>query len=291
MKKFLWVIAYAVLLVAFTFYSVLDTFTISRVYNSADAHIPEIPEITQDIISTDTCYWDGNILITIAQYREYETEIYVAEVIIKSPEYLRTALAKNQYGKNIIDLTSNTAKANGALFAVNGDFYGVRNDGYVIRNGELFRNVPAERDTLVIGKDGSFNIVKDTEVTAEELLENGAAHAISFGPSLIENSQLTVNTESKVDLEWASNPRTAIGIVGEGHYLFVVSDGRLSDSKGLSIFELASFMRSLGVTDAYNLDGGGSATMYFNGRVVNRPTTQDQIIAEREVSDIVYIGY
>ena len=284
MKKFLWVIAYAVLLVAFTFYSVL-------VYNSADAHIPEIPEITQDIISTDTCYWDGNILITIAQYREYETEIYVAEVIIKSPEYLRTALAKNQYGKNIIDLTSDTAKANGALFAVNGDFYGVRNDGYVIRNGELFRNVPAERDTLVIGKDGSFNIVKDTEVTAEELLENGAAHAISFGPSLIENSQLTVNTESKVDLEWASNPRTAIGIVGEGHYLFVVSDGRLSDSKGLSIFELASFMRSLGVTDAYNLDGGGSATMYFNGRVVNRPTTQDQIIAEREVSDIVYIGY
>ena len=50
-------------------------------------------------------------------------------------------------------------------------------------------------------------------------------------------------------------------------------------------------MQSYGVTTAYNLDGGGSSTMYFNGKVVNNPTTSGNTIEERAVSDIVYIGY
>lgn len=45
------------------------------------------------------------------------------------------------------------------------------------------------------------------------------------------------------------------------------------------------------MSTAYNLDGGGSATMYFNGRVVNTPTSNGDPGDEREVSDIVYIGY
>ena len=89
----------------------------------------------------------------------------------------------------------------------------------------------------------------------------------------------------------ASNPRTAIGQIDELHYVFVVSDGRTSASDGLSLYELASFMSELGVRTAYNLDGGGSSTMVFNGRVVNNPTTNGRSISERSVSDIVYIGY
>ena len=49
-------------------------------------------------------------------------------------------------------------------------------------------------------------------------------------------------------------------------------------------------MQGLGVTTAYNLDGGGSSTLYFNGKVVNNPTTNGNTISERKVSDIVYIG-
>lgn len=88
----------------------------------------------------------------------------------------------------------------------------------------------------------------------------------------------------------ASNPRTAIGIIDNLHYVLVVSDGRTKESDGLSLLELAEFMESLGVTTAYNLDGGGSSTMYFNGEVVNQPTTNGKSIKERRVSDIVYIG-
>ena len=53
----------------------------------------------------------------------------------------------------------------------------------------------------------------------------------------------------------ASNPRTAIGIIDENHYIIVVSDGRTSESEGLSLYQLAEVMKSYGVKTAYNLDG------------------------------------
>ena len=88
----------------------------------------------------------------------------------------------------------------------------------------------------------------------------------------------------------ASNPRTAIGLIDANHFVFVVSDGRTAESSGLSLYELAQFMQGLGVKTAYNLDGGGSSAMVFNGQVINNPTTSGRSIKERGVSDIVYIG-
>ena len=88
----------------------------------------------------------------------------------------------------------------------------------------------------------------------------------------------------------ASNPRTMIGKIDDNHFVFIVSDGRTSDSVGLSLYELATFAKSLGVEIGYNLDGGGSSAMYFNGNLINKPTTTGRI-SERSVSDIVYIGY
>ena len=67
------------------------------------------------------------------------------------------------------------------------------------------------------------------------------------------------------------------------------SDGRTSESQGLSLKQLAEFMKELNVTTAYNLDGGGSSSMYFNGQIINKPTTNGRNIEEREVSDIVYL--
>lgn len=113
----------------------------------------------------------------------------------------------------------------------------------------------------------------------------------SFGPALIEKSQISVTEEDEVGKAMMSNPRTAIGFIDDLHYVFVVSDGRTRASRGLSLYELAQFMETLGVKTAYNLDGGGSSTMYFNGRIINNPTTDGRTMKERSVSDIVYIGY
>ena len=71
----------------------------------------------------------------------------------------------------------------------------------------------------------------------------------------------------------------------------VVSDGRTERSAGLTLYQLAQFLQSKGAVMAYNLDGGGSSTMYFNGRVVNEPVNHGSTVSERSISDIVYIGY
>ena len=133
-----------------------------------------------------------------------------------------------------------------------------------------------------------MEVVNDSEYTAEELVSMGVWQAFSFGPALLEDGEIAVDVNTEVDKAKTSNPRTAIGIIDANHFIFVVSDGRTTESEGLSLYELAEFMQELGAETAYNLDGGGSSTMYFNGSVINNPTSGGSI-KERSVSDIVYI--
>ena len=235
-------------------------------------------------------YSDSNTSITLKQYRAYDSEIYVADVTVSDVSVLKTALANNTYGRNITDTTSNMAKENNAVLAINGDYYGARQAGYVIRNGNLYRNTSGDRDALVITKTGEFEFVSENETSAEELLQSGAYQVLSFGPVLLADGEISVGENDEVGMAMASNPRTAIGYLGNNHYVFVVSDGRTSESAGLSLYELATFMKELGVVDAYNLDGGGSSTMVFKGEIINNPTTNGHSNQERSVSDIVYIG-
>ena len=237
-------------------------------------------------------YKDENIQIELKTYREYNTNIYVADILLNNSSYLKTALANNSYGKNITDKTSNISKNVNAILSVNGDYYGVREKGYVLKNGVIYRNVKSDnQEDLAIYNDGSFEIINENDITIEELKEKGVYNILSFGPGLIDNYKIIVNSNDEVARSMASNPRTAIGIIDKNHYVFVVSDGRNSDNIGLSLYELAEFMNSLNVKTAYNLDGGGSSTMYFNGNIVNNPTTNGRNQSERSVSDIVYIGY
>ena len=158
----------------------------------------------------------------------------------------------------------------------------------MIRNGVVYRNTAKGVDVLCIYADGTMEVVSDREYSAEELVAKGVWQAFSFGPALVENSSVTVGVNTEVGKAMASNPRTAIGLIDKNHFVLVVSDGRTSESTGLSVYQLATFMQSLGVKTAYNLDGGGSSTMVFNGQLVNKPTTTGRI-SERGVSDIVYI--
>ncbi len=241
--------------------------------------------------SQETSYSDENINITLTEYSAYDTAIYAADVTVSSAVYLKTAFADDAYGKNITAATSAIAGAHDAILAVNGDYYGARETGYVIRNGVVYRS-DAEPGTevLCIYADGTMQIIDPSEVSAEELVERGVWQAFSFGPALIENGETAVSVSEEVSKAKTSNPRTAIGIIDANHYVFVVSDGRTDESEGLSLYQLAEFMKSLGVKCAYNLDGGGSSTMYFMGQVINQPTTTGSSIKERSVSDIVYIG-
>ena len=301
---------YGAILAAFTLFVVLDAFVIPRSYASASAAESSSAQTVQTSSSsgsssgtastlsssaattTDTSYSDGNITIKITTDRVDGTTVYVADIQVTSVEYLKAALAGSTYGKNVTAVTSSIASSNNAILAINGDYYGARDSGYVVRNGTLYRSDSAgsDQEDLVVYSDGSFDIISEGDVTAEELVQNGAWQVFSFGPGLIDNGEITVSSNSEVGQAKTSNPRTAIGEISPLHYVMVVADGRTSESAGLSLYQLAEYMQSLGVQTAYNLDGGGSSTMYWNGQVINNPTTTGNSIKERKVSDIVYIG-
>ena len=235
-------------------------------------------------------YSDSKSKITVTQYRAYDSNIYVADVEVTDGTSILSAFANNTYGRNIIDTTSDMAEENNAVLAINGDYYGARQSGYVIRNGVVYRNQGSNGEDMVISKDGTLSFISESDTTTDSLIQKQAWQVLSFGPVLVENGQIAVTENDEVGMAMASNPRTAIGTVAKNHYLFVVSDGRTSESAGLSLYELANFMKSLGATNVYNLDGGGSSTMVFQGEVVNNPTTNGNNISERAVSDILYIG-
>ena len=245
----------------------------------------EIVELTED----NNSYEDENIKIHITEYEEEGVEIYVADIKLTSAQYLKTAFANDTYGRNITDTTSAIAKAHDAILAVNGDYYGTQEKGYVIRNGIVYRSIGNGKDILCVYADGTMDIMSSDDYTPEELVEMGVWQAFCFGPKLVYDGEVTVSEGRGNGRIKNANPRTAIGMIEANHFVFVVADGRTDESSGLTLYELAAFMQELGVKCAYNLDGGGSSTMVFNGDVINHPSTGGDIM-ERSVSDIVYIG-
>lgn len=278
-KRYAYASVVGLLLTGSFSYSMLKTFvlaeTISTVATtSTSTNTATASQAAKTATVTDSSYKDDNISVNLSETTVNSTQVYIADVTVSSSDYLKTAFAQNAFGTNVTAKTSETAADNNAILAVNGDYYGANSTGYVIRNGVVYRDTVREDSSngdLAIYKDGSFKIIYEDQISADQLVKDGVVNLLAFGPALVENGEIAVGTNEEVGQAMASNPRTAIGIIDENHYIIVVSDGRTSESKGLSLYQMAEVMKSYGVNTAYNLDGGGSSTLYFNGQVINKP--------------------
>jgi exopolysaccharide biosynthesis protein len=249
-------------------------------------------------VATDTSYVSDSSNINISTVTtgsgDSTVTYYVADVVLDDATTLRSAFANDSFGENITETTSQIADANNAVFAINGDYYGFRDTGIVIRNGVVFRDEGA-RQGLAFYRDGTVKVYDETATTAEQLLADGVWNTLSFGPSLLNDGEVAEGIEDvEVDTNFGNHsiqgeqPRTAVGIINENHLVFVVVDGRSPGySAGVTMTGLAEIMQGLGATTAYNIDGGGSSTMYFNGELVNNPLGENK---ERGTSDILYIA-
>ncbi|MDM7832552.1 phosphodiester glycosidase family protein [Cellulomonas edaphi] len=219
---------------------------------------------------------------------------YVADVTLSDATLLRSAFADNEFGTNIVENTSDIAADNDAVFAINGDYYGFRDTGIVIRNGVVFRDDGA-REGLAFYRDGHVEVYDETTTTAQQLVDAGVWNTLSFGPSLLDDGEIAAGIDDvEVDTNFGNHsiqgeqPRTAVGVIDDNHLVFVVVDGRSTGySAGVTMTGLAEIMQGLGATTAYNIDGGGSSTMVFDGDLVNNPLGRGK---ERGTSDILYVG-
>ncbi|PKK94306.1 MAG: exopolysaccharide biosynthesis protein [Tenericutes bacterium HGW-Tenericutes-6] len=231
-------------------------------------------------------HMSDHVIIKLYQLRMFESDIYVADIVVRDPRFIMSGLAKNLFGgQNQVETVSKMAMDRNAVFAINADYASHYNTGIVIKNGEILRRTISYRYATALFLDGRVESFKETQTNAQRLLFDGAWQVFSFGPVLVKNGETVSSVDDGYQRNRVDNPRSAFGWIEDMRYVFVTVDGRSSISIGVDIEELAIIMQSLGAKEAYNFDGGGSATMYFNGRVVNKPSQG----YERGVGDMVYI--
>ncbi len=256
-------------------------------------------------VITDNSYKSKDVNIKINKQESNGSVYYVADIYIRNIENLKSAFSINRKtkeedfweGASDPDSSSNFQEDGAALSArvnsiltINGDYYSGRKTGIIFRNGKLYRDVP-RAEVGAIYKDGTYKgfTKADFDVLAEQ--GNGLWQVMGFEPRLVENGKAIQDIKTLLSGMDVAAPRSGFGYYEPGHYCFVVADGRQPGySVGPELQEWANFFEKLGCQGAFNLDGGASSQMYFNGKLVNRPTTGTSGGVVRMLPDVFYIG-
>lgn len=240
-------------------------------------------------------YQDESLTVTMERVKVGDSTFNVARVKIAHPSQLRTGLANERGTKT--NKISTMAKDHNAVVAIGGDYFSDAKNGYIVRQYKEFRKSPKSvYDMLLIDSKGDFHLIlRSNPEELKSLLDSEELtypNIFNFGPALIkdgvllESPQYYVDNGNRYNIRSTSEPRCAIGQLGELEYMFVVVDGRRKDSDGCSTQELGQWMLEQGCVQAYNLDGGNSALMWFNGENYSAKSTK----SERSVSDFIYIS-
>ncbi len=246
---------------------------------------PEAPEAGY---ISDTEYQDETLHVWIEDIERDDSVYHVARVTVSDPAQLRTALS-GEPGQKSKATVSQMAAAHNAVIAINGDYYLYSNKGYSVRQGVTLRkSTQTEYDMLLIDAAGDFHpIRKPTKAAVQEALDTlDVVNCFTFGPVLVMDGTVQTVYNGYGFSAQDRSPRTAVGQIGPLTYVLVVVDGRTEDSRGVTHKQLAQLMGDIGCQTAFNLDGGGSSTLYFHGKVYNA-LSED---GERELSDIIYAG-
>lgn len=204
--------------------------------------------------------------ISSTRYQGYLMEI-------SDPTRIKIGIAKDLGASG--QTTSDIAKDNGAIAAVNGggfnDANGTGNGsspfGVLIHNGVMTNKTTFTAPVPLIGfnKDGVLFVGK---YTTQQIKDMKIQEGVSFYPPLILNGKKQITSG---DGGWGIAPRTAIGQKADGHILLLVIDGRQPPMLGATLVDVQNILYENGAVTAANLDGGSSTTMYYQGKIVNSP--------------------
>lgn len=207
---------------------------------------------------------------------------YVADIYLQDITSFRTAAAKDFLTDSRRPMKTVAAGVN-AILAANGDFSCGKKSLLMIRNGNLEQLAfSRNRETCLLYRDGTMAVFTPDTLSEADLDMDRIWQAWQFGPYLI-NEDGTPRTAYTTNANFGQNPRTVLGYYEPGHYCLVVVDGRKSShSLGLTLPELSQLMVDLGCTQAFNLDGGATSQLYWQGDIFNVPS------GNRNQLDILY---
>lgn len=240
-----------------------------------------------EIIFEDDCYRSANVCVEITTVNTLvnglDTAYYVADIYIRDISSLRTYVTDAPDNKESV---VSMAERNNAILATSGDYFAFKSRGLIIRNGLLYREKPSSvHDICVLYEDGTVETFFVGEINLEEVYAKHPLHAWSFGPKLLLDGEPIMEGYNATDTVINYNPRCAFGYYEPGHYCLVLVDGRQKGySNGLTMSQLAELMYDLGCTEAYNMDGGMTAMMYYKDGLISKPCG-----GGRQNCDIIYV--
>ncbi|PAB60619.1 phosphodiester glycosidase family protein [Anaeromicrobium sediminis] len=203
---------------------------------------------------------------------------YIAKVKLFDPNAFKVVLGKDTLGQ--LETTSKAAERTGGILAINGGGFYTENRngksyaqliGNTVIDGKLvepFNGYPGDLFFTGINKKGQ--VIGTVPKTEDDIMNLDPYQGVSFTPVLIKDFE-----KVQIPSKWAktNQPRTIIGKYSNDDLIMIVVDGRQEKwSKGVSLERLQDKLLELGVKEAYNLDGGGSSAMYYNGTLLNRPS-------------------
>ena len=239
-------------------------------------------------------YQDPSIEVTIEKTHWVKSDVYLARVKIADPSQLRTASAYG-FDRKQVAAVKDMANRMNAVVAINGDYcyYQMSTSTcYLVRQGKLYSDMMAKgRDMLLIDDKGDLTILQGaSKEKLDEYSHLNLINTFSFGPGLVVDGQpLDPEYDYKFNGSLDRHQRAAICQVEKGkmEYIFAVSEGNHeSDGGGLTLHEWSAFLMTLGVQNAYNLDGGNSAALIFGGEKINAVNNH----RHRKISDIIYFA-
>lgn len=252
---------------------------------------------TDEVVVTENSYTSPNVSVTITTYVDpvYQRQVrwYLADIYVASLDNIATAFANDSYtyygSQNILEMM----EAKNALFAVGGDSCLRQTPCFTVRNGIIYNDGPPTADVCILCNDGTMEILDCNEMDVEALSARTGDKAIyqswHFGPSLLDAdghalSKFKGAAYSSANINF-DHPRAGIGYYEPGHYCAIVVEGRIPESEGVDVADFAKLFERVGCTLAYNLDGGRTSQIAFNGQYFNKPSNG----TPAEQNDIIFV--
>lgn len=245
---------------------------------------------TQLYPGTEAQYYSDPTIFAVTWKQRINQCVYViSEIKIEDPSQFRRFLSDGEFASGSKYLTTQMATSVNAVVAANGDYYAMRQMGTIVYNSQVLRDDGHYMDTCFIDGNGDLVFFRADEMTDSKQIrqfvaDNQVRFSVAFGPVLVEDGKAcAMPTRYPVGEMNQPNARAALCQVDPLHYLLVVASIQPPYDAGVKLSEFAATLEDMGVKKAYNLDGGRSATLSMDNKLIN-------YVYERLVSDIIYFA-
>ena len=234
------------------------------------------------------------------RYEKKDVVWFLADIRFQGEEAFRAFSANPKNPSRAQDRPEAIAKKNQVVYAQNGDLFSFRvynkeKKGLIIRDGKVLFEDSYTRpvakipplDELALFPDGRVEMRTPGEYSAQDYLAAGASDVLAFGPILFKDRV----KDSRLEKSFTHRePRSAIGVVGPGHFIGIMVEGRNKRSAGAPLRFVADQLLEAGCQEAFTLDGGQTAAMIFMGKNVMDPGIYNGFQKARKQQDIIGIG-